>query len=251
MSKIDYIVAKYVHFTLGTVAAFLKIVTVRIIFWGVARNGLTIVGAEHLPKDGGYIVISSHQLPITAEVTLCSRVAKRNVVPWAAAQQESATSIRAYWFYRHHSWGIIPMPRVPTTETLHYLAERSEHELKRGNIIWIAPEAQFGYLIGMRRGHHGFIRVLDELRQYPIVPMTAFCDEPCHWHLDLYRRHPSMKVVFGKPFRLSEQHSTRSTRELVGATDEMMLRIAELCPPKLRGYYAPFALGERRYTVDI
>ena len=239
------------NLTLGTLAAFLKWFVVCAIFLLVRRAGLTIVGLENLPSNKAFILVSSHQLPITAEVAICSGALRRKILPWAAALQESATSSGTFWLYRHYSWGIIPISPGANLADLDALAERTRDELKRNNLVWVAPEGRFGYGLGVRRGFHSFIRVLRDLPEYKIVPMTVFGGDNCHWHMDIYRKHPNMTMVFGQPFQMSEHAQSSSVAEQSKATDEVMLRITSLMPASMHGYYTGAKLGEHKYTRDV
>ena len=251
MADIRQMSRGFISLSFGLLAGFLKWIIMRFIFWGVRRSGLTVEGLDNLPPKGSYIVVSSHQLPITAEATLCSGATGRKVVPWASARQKSATSIRVYWFYRHHSWGIIPLEGEPGMDVLEAMERRSRRELEHGKLVWIAPEGKFGFSIGLRKGYSSFVSVLANLSDYSLVPMSAFGAGTCEWHFDLYRPHPDMKVVFGKPFRLTSDFPKHSVAAQSRAADEIMLRIAALMPPEMRGYYSDFPNGEFRYTADV
>ncbi|MGQ9586314.1 MAG: lysophospholipid acyltransferase family protein [Anaerolineae bacterium] len=116
---------------------------------------------------------------------------------------------------------------------------RALHTLESGLPLAIAPEGTRSPTMSLQKGKPG-PALLAWKAKAVIVPVVGWGHEDLFPSLRRGRR-ANVHVVFGKPFRLpgADQVEKRPSHEQLEAwTDFMMQRLAELLPPKYRGYYA-------------
>jgi 1-acyl-sn-glycerol-3-phosphate acyltransferase len=184
-----------------------------------------VIGLEHVPSSGPYILISNHLSYLDPPTLMASLPCRATVL--AASK------------YKAHPFGLLlrlvdPIwirrgepDRQGLRACLRVLAE--------GGIVAVAPEgtrSKTGMLQPAKTGA-AFLAVRADV---PILPAVVTGTERAFQDLARLRR-PHLCCVIGEPFRLDVSKG-RSERRLEALTDEMMYRLAALLPPEYRGAYS-------------
>jgi 1-acyl-sn-glycerol-3-phosphate acyltransferase len=130
-------------------------------------------------------------------------------------------------------WECVPVDRNASDMQ----AMRSALEaLARGKLLNVMPEGTRSHDGLLRRGHGGVVAMA--LRSgAPIIPIAHFGGEE-FWRNLRRGRRTKVAIRVGDPFRLREPEPGRAKSARSEAAEEIMLRIAELLPPRYRGEYA-------------
>ena len=131
-------------------------------------------------------------------------------------------------------WSIIPVRRGVADRGAF---DRALRELDRGAYLGVAPEGTRSKSGVLLRGRPG-VAILATGARIPIYPLVCLGANTIVATLRRGRR-PEIRIRVGAPFVLElPSGSTRTSRDLRVATDEIMVRIAQLMPYELRGRYA-------------
>jgi 1-acyl-sn-glycerol-3-phosphate acyltransferase len=183
-----------------------------------------VIGLEHVPPHGPYILITNHLSyldPPTIMASLPSRI-----------------TVLAASKYKAHPFGLL-LRLVNPVWIRRGEADRQGlraclRVLAEGGILGLAPEGTRSKTGGLQPAKTGaaFLAVKADV---PILPVIVIGTERALRDLTRLRR-PHLRCVIGKPFRLNTS-KIRSERRLEALTDEMMYRLAALLPPEYRGVY--------------
>ena len=119
--------------------------------------------------------------------------------------------------------------------------------LKRGEMIVISPEGTRSHDGKLQQAHPGVV-LLALHSQAPLQPVAYYGAERWKENIShLKRTDFHMKV--GRPFRLDAmgEKATRQVRQRM--MNEMMVQLAQLLPPKYRGYYAGVPEEGEKYLI--
>jgi 1-acyl-sn-glycerol-3-phosphate acyltransferase len=191
---------------------------------------LEIVGREHVPREGGVILVSNHlnnadppAVALAIQPRYPMYMAKREMITWPIL----GPAFRIF--------GAFPVKRGQTD----LAALRAATDvLEEGALLVMFPEGTRSRTGGLTKGHAGTAMIA--LRTgAPILPVAVTGSEDVVWPW-IFIKPWSVKrirVVVGKPFQLPkvERITSEATAE---ATDVIMRRIAALLPPEYRGVYA-------------
>lgn len=194
-----------------------------------------------LPMRGPCILVTNHinflEVPL-----LYTRLMPRRV----AALVKVETWNNPLLGFLGNLWNGIPIARGTIDRKAINAAKEA---LAEGRILVIAPEGTRSGDGVLKRGQPGIV-LFAANSGIPIYPLAHYGGEMFWKNLRSFRR-TGFKVKLGKPFVVSS-NGTRLGREQRNViADEIMLKIAELLPEKLKGYYAGLTGKEYQYIQTI
>ena len=191
---------------------------------------LDVLGLENVPRKGPLIMASNH-VSVADPPVLCVKTPRR--IAWMAKKELFDIPVvgLCYRFY-----GCVPVRRGAADIAA---LRQSEQALRKGLVLGMFPEGTRSHEPGMQPAEPGTAMIA--LRTgAPILPVAMSGTESVslprsffHW---LRSDQPSVRLVYGKPFRLEQPKRIRR-EDVERGTNEIMRRIAELLPPHYRGVY--------------
>ncbi len=193
--------------------------------WVVSRiTQIEVIGREHVPASGAYIVVANH---VNWKDPPVVSVALGIPIRWMAKREVFDYPVIGFLL---RGVGNFAIRRGESDRRAMQLAMRV---LERGLPLGVFPEGHRSERRALLRGRAG-IALLAEKSDALIVP-CGIAGTPTPF-LGLIGRK-RIRLAFGPPFRISDlPEEVRHDRQ--GATDVIMLRIAALLPPEMRGVYA-------------
>jgi 1-acyl-sn-glycerol-3-phosphate acyltransferase len=192
-----------------------------------------VSGAEHLPADGGCLVVTNHLSRFDGPLIFIT-------MPNSRLALLNADNYRRNPVFRWvlESVDVIWVRRGSTTPSTIKAALRA---LKEGFVLGIAPEGTRSPTHALQAGKTG-AAYLAVAAGAVVVPVAITGTENMRASLMRLRR-ARLTVRYGPPFRLAESGSRvrLDTEGLEQATTEVMCRIAALLPERYRGAYAGHA----------
>lgn len=204
-------------------------IMVRVYLVGINR----VVGREDVPRRGALIICSNH--PSTVDpVVLPAFVPRADTWSMAKSEWFEGSGFLARAFAMYHAFPVVR--HSPDRRGLRRAREVVDH----GGALLIYPEGERWTTVGTRgllpaQAGAGF---LARLTRVPVLPVAIVGTDLCFPKGAVMPRRERVELRFGKPVRVRE-HRPDGTR--VGnqdATDAIMVAIARLLPPELRGAYA-------------
>lgn len=188
---------------------------------------IDVRGLQKAPPQGPMIVAISHSSFL--DPLFAGAFIPRDVIPMAKAEvfywPIIGGIVRAY--------GAFPVRRGEVDMSAFKTALRV---LASGNAMVIAPEGHRSESGALQRGREGAI-MLSLRTGAPILPVAVWGGKGFWSSLAHFRRAP-MHFYVGEPV-IPDLSDPKPSRELMAQmSDELMVRIAEMMPPELRGYYA-------------
>lgn len=187
---------------------------------------LDIRGLDRVPMEGGLITAMNHTAFL--DPLLVISLLGRDVIPMAKIELQTTPFIGTWakWYGAYF---------VRRGEADVSAFKTSLQFLKRGDAINIAVEGHRSESGTLLQGREGAI-IIAQRSNAPILPVAIWGSRELKHNIGRLRRTdihmrigaPVMIVLGDKPSR----------NELAQATDELMMRIAEMMPAELRGYYA-------------
>jgi 1-acyl-sn-glycerol-3-phosphate acyltransferase len=210
----------------------------RAIVWFVIQHlsHLEITGLEHLPLEGGCLMVGNHLGYLDA--ALYFAVLPRPDVKGLVASTYRYVPI-LNWLVNHA--GGIWLNREKSD--FHALRQAAAH-IQQGGLLGLAPEGVRSPTHQLIQGKVGAAFLAAHTGEAPIVPVAVTGTEKFVTQL-LHFKRPYITLTFGQPFTLPPLERNDRAASLQRNTDEIMCRIAILLPEKYRGVYADHPqLGE-------
>jgi 1-acyl-sn-glycerol-3-phosphate acyltransferase len=187
---------------------------------------LEIKGAEHIPKEGGCLLVTNHISRLDTPALLVT--ATRRIYPLAADK---------YKTFPVFNWllNISEVIWINRTEFDREALLNSIAVLKRGDVLGIAPEGTRSRSGTLQKAKSG-VAFLAARTGVPIVPVGITGTNTMMQDFARLRRM-RIRVTFGEAFYL-HKYGKLTAEELDATTDLIMGRLAALLPPTHRGVYA-------------
>lgn len=199
---------------------------VRILFKLLTRY--EVIGLENVPLQEGCLLASNHLSRLDPPLV------------YIALDTDRATALVAEKYQKNpfFRWiiDIVGGIYINRGEADLSALRQARDFLQRGGLLGIAPEgtrSRTGALIPAKTG----AAYLADRANAPIVPIAITGTEKVFRQL-LRLRRPSLRIEFGKPFRLPPLDRRDRAGSLQRNTDEIMCRIAAMLPEAYRGVYA-------------
>ncbi len=188
---------------------------------------VTILGAENIPTEGGFLLTTNHLSQIDPPLIMVA--VPRRIPVFAAEKYRRNPFLRILFDTMGCIW-------VRQFEADHQALRTAIQHLRSGGILGMSPE-------GTRsRETHALIRGRDgaalmaSRSQAMILPLAVWGTDTFVADL-LHLRHSKITARIGKPYRLDIAPRAKGA-ELERGTDDIMCAIAALLPPAYRGEYA-------------
>lgn len=204
---------------------------VRAVVRAIARPliGLRIVGQENVPPTGPVLLVANHLHnfdPIVISAAMTRRVHYMGKRELFKQRQVGA-------FFRFV--GAFPVNRQAIDRAA---LRHTGLLLDAGLVVGILPEGTRSTARSLTAGQPG-VALIAAQRRVPILPVAVTGTQ--HLPFDAKGtgdgwRGRRVTVTIGKPFLLPERQPGQKP-DLAGATDRIMLAIAELLPPEYQGVY--------------
>ncbi len=194
-------------------------------FWSIFTR-LDIRGLDLVPMEGGLITAMNHTAFL--DPLLVISLLGRDVIPMAKIELQTTPFIGAWarWYGAYF---------IRRGEADVSAFKTSLQLLKQGNAINIAVEGHRSEAGTLLRGREGVI-IIAQRANAPILPVAIWGSRDLKHNIGRLRR-TDIHVRVGAPVVVALGDKP-SRNELAEATDELMMRIAEMMPAELRGYYA-------------
>jgi len=209
------------------VFAFLKWV-MRFLTRGFLVGLFRVEGRDLVPRTGGLLVCSNHSSTVDPPM-----------VPAFFPRRDTWSMAKAEWFevpwknWLFTNYHAFPLVRHTADRRA---IRRALGLLAQGECVVIYPEGTRVREGGLRRAEPGagFLALKSGV---PVQPVALVGTRQCFPTGAKFPKRVRVSVRFGEPFRLAQHHAggTRVTNQ--EAADAIMLRIAELMPPEVRGDY--------------
>lgn len=185
---------------------------------------LRIEGVENVPRQGGVVLACNH--PGGMDSFVLGFASPRQVFYMAKRELFNIHPVVSFLLHRI---GAFPINRgAHDTAAIEYSVDL----LKKGFVLGMFPEGTRNRGKPMRRGKSGAVRIAIEAG-VPVVPV-AVLGIP-HLHRNCYNpfKRTKLSVQFGQPVMFPPG----TVEEVQEYTTEIMLEVARMMPPELRGHY--------------
>lgn len=188
---------------------------------------IEVVGAEHVPLEGGCLLVTNHISRLDTPALLVA--SPRRIYPLAADKYKNFPVFNWLLNISEAIW-------INRFEFDREALLKSIEVLRRGDILGIAPEGTRSLDGALHKAKPG-VAFLAARTDVVVVPVGITGTQSMLQDF-LRLRRMRIRVTFGESFRLPK-YGKLSTDELAAATDMIMSRVAALLPPTYRGVYAP------------
>lgn len=185
-----------------------------------------IEGEQNLPDCGGVVLASNHNYGI--DFILLGGTARRQVYFMAKAESFRVNPLLS-WFLR--GTGVFPVERAK--QDIGAL-RKAVSIVREGNILGMFPEGTRSRDGQLQLGKTGTARIAIAA-DAPVVPAAVIGSPQIFKNWWKPVRRPEVVVRYGPP--LYWARSKRDETASKDFTEEIMLSIASLLPPELRGVY--------------
>jgi 1-acyl-sn-glycerol-3-phosphate acyltransferase len=193
-------------------------------FFGIFTR-LDVRGLENVPRDGALIVAMNH-MSFLDPLLVCALL-PRQVIPMAKIEAFRVPVVG--WWVKWY--GAYPIRRGEADVSAF---KTSLQILKSGGVINIAVEGHRSETGMLQRGREGAI-IIGHRSNAPMLPVAIWGSRELKHNIRRLHR-TDIHIRIGETV-VTEQSGKPSRDELSDATDEFMVRIAEMMPTELRGYY--------------
>jgi len=204
---------------------------------GLLIGGLfTVHGLENVPRTGALLVCPNHAG--TVDPPLVPAFTPRLDV-WSLAKSEYFSSAMA-WLFRWYQ--AFPVVRHSADRAA---LKRSFDLLRDGHALLIYPEGTRtpdGVLVTPEPGA-GFIA---QKADCAVVPVALTGTRAVMPKGSRFPKRARASVTFGKPFRVATKKPDGTKVSHQEASDAIMVRIAELLPPEMRGEFSDLDAQRKR-----
>ncbi|HUN23787.1 MAG TPA: lysophospholipid acyltransferase family protein [Anaerolineales bacterium] len=198
-----------------------------------------VSGTENIPVTGPAILIYNHIA--SGDPGLIIGNLPRHPVPLAKRE----TYKIPIWGMFSRIWDIIPVNRTGSDREA---LLRSLEVLSAGETILIAPEGTRNPQLGYAQDGVAYLAWKSGA---PIVPIAVSGTVGFPTFSRKRWQQPGAHLVFGKPFRLAPMSQRPRKEQLEQISTEIMVKIAELLPPELRGVYAAHVGQPSQYLQSL
>ncbi len=185
---------------------------------------LRIEGVENVPRQGGVVLACNH--PGGMDSFVLGFASPRQVFYMAKRELFNIHPVVSFLLHRI---GAFPINRgAHDTVAIEYSVDL----LRKGRVLGMFPEGTRNRGKPMRRGKSGAVRIAIDAG-VPVVPV-AVLGIP-HLHRNWYNpfKRTKLSVQFGQPV----QFPPGTMEDVQEYTTEIMLEVARMMPPELRGHY--------------
>jgi 1-acyl-sn-glycerol-3-phosphate acyltransferase len=185
---------------------------------------LRVEGAENVPRKGGVVLACNH--PGGMDSFVLGHASPRQVYYMA---KRELFNIHPVVTFLLHGIGAFPVNRgARDTAAL----KNGVNLLREGRLLGMFPEGTRNRGMPLRRGKSGAVRIALEA-DAPVVPVVVLGIPHLHEHWYNPFNRTQVSVRFGKPLRFPADKA----EEVPEYTTEVMMAIARMLPPDLRGQY--------------
>jgi 1-acyl-sn-glycerol-3-phosphate acyltransferase len=202
-------------------------------FHGIVHTGvfftgsLKILGTEHVPTNGPYIVVLNHMSKADPPLVMIS-------LPQVKMRFFAAEKWQNHLIFSPLlDWG--GAIYINRGEADRRAIREALEALKNGSVFGLAPEGTRSRLGALIRARDG-AAYLATRAKVPILPVGVVNTDSLGYNMAHLSR-TNMEVRFGKPFELPDLGRRPKGIELGAFTHYIMIHIAALLPPKYWGYY--------------
>lgn len=199
---------------------------------------LRIEGEAHVPRTGGVVIACNH--PGGMDSFVLALASPRQVYYMAKRELFNIHPLVTLFL---NQIGAFPINRgARDIAAVNY----SVQLLREGRVLGMFPEGTRNRGKPLRRGKSGAVRVALEA-DVPVVPAVVLGIPQLHqyWYNPLKRT--DLSVQFGEPLRFPAGTPERVPEY----TTEVMLAIARMLPPELRGLYAENVSASTSQDSDL
>jgi 1-acyl-sn-glycerol-3-phosphate acyltransferase len=197
----------------------------------------TVKGRENVPLQGPLLVCPNHIS--TIDPPMVPAFLPRGD-SWSMAKSEYFDKISIRWlFTNYHAFPVIR--HSPDRRAL----RKAMKTLEDGHVLVVYPEGtrvEDGVLHEPEPGV-GFIA---QRSRAPVLPVALTGTDRCFPKGAIWPRRVRVELIYGKPFRLRDRKPDGSRVSHREAADAIMLAIAELLPPEMRGVFSDLEELHRR-----
>ena len=190
----------------------------------------TIKGLDNVPREGAVLICCNHVS--TLDPPLLPAFVPRND-SWSMAKAEyfEGSALKRWVFVSFHSF---PVVRHSADRAA---IKRATTILREGQVLFLYPEGTRIVSGGLHRGEPG-AGFLATLTGATVVPAAIVGSREVFGKgFKLPRRSPLL-LQFGRPFKVPGRRADGSKVDHQEAVDAIMLAVAELLPPEMRGVYS-------------
>ena len=186
---------------------------------------LRVDGVENVPREGGVVLACNH--PGGMDSFVLGYSCPRQVYYMAKRELFNVHPAMTYLLYR---LGAFPINRgASDTAAIEY----SIKLVRAGRVLGMFPEGTRNRGKPLRRGKSGAVRIAIEANA-PVVPVVVLGIPHLHKYWYNPFKRSQIAVRFGQPFYFAGD----SMEEVAEFTHEVMMAIARMMPPELRGRYS-------------
>ena len=187
-------------------------------------GSLKVKGVEKIPRRGGVVLACNH--PGGMDSFVLGMASPRQVFYMAKRELFNIHPVVSFLLHRI---GAFPINRgAHDTAAIQYSVDL----LKQGRVLGMFPEGTRNRGKPMRRGKSGAVRIAIDAG-VPVVPVAV--QGIPHLHRNWYNpfKRTKLSVQFGQPVTFPPG----TMEEVQDYTTEIMLEVASMMPPELRGHY--------------
>lgn len=185
----------------------------------------TVRGSELVPRNGAAVIVSNHLAAV--DPALLVGIMPRPIVLMSKAENDRGP---LKIFLR--LVGAFPVRRGKVDRTA---LRTAEQVLAAGQLLCMFPEGTRSASLG---AGHGGAALLALKSGAPIIPVALTGTSRVFMHRFPWLSFPRVTITIGAPFGLHLPVGAPSRAERERLTNEIMMQIAALLPPELRGNYA-------------
>ena len=214
----------------------LPVAWARLVFWVFTKifYRVRIEGLEHLPKEGGALLVANHVSWIDGLMLMCYSPRPIRMIAYADFVEPTCLGFLA------RRTGTIPI-RPEDRRSVGEAIRTARGAIRNGELVCIFPEGGLTRSGHMQTFHRGFLAILKHARR-PLVPIylggfwgSIFSYQGGKFFWKLPRRLPyPVSIVFGRPMNdVRDVHQVRLAVEQLGAHAMEQQRQDEMIPPRL------------------